>query len=92
MAIYPSTNIFVNLLDPRSVRNLEEVKTYLEIKGKPYHQNCNNQEIKEFHYFCGNSAVFIKQFEKRANIDIFASDDDIKSSMKTSIEEILAKD
>jgi hypothetical protein len=72
-----------------SILNL---KSYLENEGKAYYQNMDNSKRKEFHYFMGNSVVFIKQLPKVSNIKIITTNENTLSRMKSKIEKILNED
>ncbi len=92
MATYPTTNIFLNKIDDKTRKNIEEVKTYLEIKGVPYSQNSDNNCAVgrlDLHYFMGNSVVKITQFSNVTDIKIIANNGENLSSIKKSIERIL---
>lgn len=89
MTDFPSTNILIAPLDDKSIKRLEEIKTYMEINGNPYHQNNCNPNKKEFHYFMGNSIVFIEEFKNKADINIVAYEENNLNSMKTNIEKII---
>ena len=84
MVIYPSTNILIF-----DKTNLEKVKSYLEFKGNTYSQNTRNSERKEFHYFFGNSSVFIKEFKKKADIKIFSEQESFLNDLKRNIQDVL---
>jgi hypothetical protein len=89
MLSYPSTNILVSPLDDKAIKCLNEIETYLEINGTPYHQNSDNPNRIETHYFMGNSVVRINKFKKKADIKIVSSKEDLLLGMKKSIETML---
>jgi hypothetical protein len=89
MVTYPKTNILVT---ERHMRYLSSLQSYFDIKGTSFYQNPVdfNSERADFIYFLGDSAVFIKRFEKKADIKICAYDEDKLSKLKKSIENILS--
>jgi hypothetical protein len=92
MVKYPSTNILVSPLDDKNIRNLFNVKTYLEIKGESYYQNTDNPNRKDFHYFMGNSTVTIIELSRKVDIRIVASGEVSLTHIKTNLEKILNGD
>jgi len=89
MANFPETNILLNPLDDNNKKRLENVKTYLEVKAKPYHQNTSDPYKKEFHYFGGDYSVFINELLSKADIRIVASSGDRLTYTKKDIEKVL---
>lgn len=89
MVLYPSTNIFVSSLDDKAIKCLDEIETYLEINGTPYHQNSDNPNRIETHYFMGTSVVRINKFKKKADIKILAVNESYLSTLKKNIEVML---
>jgi hypothetical protein len=87
MATYPLARILTE-----DSKNLDEVKTYLEIKGNAYYQKEDTFDRREFHYFMGNSAVLIRVFPNhKADIRIIASNEDSLVNLKDEIKKLLDK-
>lgn len=87
MKDYAQTNIFL-----REKSKLEDVKTWLECNGKFYYQNASGNLRKfhqEYHYFLGNSVVFIKEFSQWTDIQIISDTSDSKDRLKENLEKIL---
>lgn len=79
-------------LDDKAIKCLNEIETYLEINGAPYHQNSDNPNRIETHYFMGNSVVRINKFKKKADIKIMAVNDSYLFNIKKNIETMLEQD
>jgi hypothetical protein len=86
MPKYPTTNILITGGD---TLRLSQVKSYLELIGDSFSQNSDNPLRKEFNYYLGNSTVFIKEFEKKADIKISSLDSDMLVELKENLESVL---
>jgi hypothetical protein len=88
--IYSKTNILVSPLDEKNKDYLEKIKICLGNEGDAYSQNTDNPKRQEYHYFLGDSVVYIEEFSNRANIKIeSASDVSLRVLKYNLIEKIL---
>ena len=83
---YSRTNIFI---DDKYDFSMPSLYSELDVLAGSFHQNNDNPDRKEFHYFLGDSSVVVLEYKKKANIKVIALNDVSLSNTKSKIEKIL---